>query len=70
VDLVQYDEIQFQGKRRLLATACGPVRSPTRDNPNEGCPVIAKQRPLKADELVDYDGDYGFPEGKENSSPR
>jgi Holliday junction resolvase RusA-like endonuclease len=27
--------------------------------------VIAKQRPLKADKLIDHDGDYGFPEGKE-----
>jgi hypothetical protein len=68
VDLVQYyDEIQFQGKCRFLATACGPVRSPytTRDNPNHGCPVIVTQRPLKAGKLIDYDGDYGFPEGNE-----
>jgi hypothetical protein len=35
----------------------------TRANPNEGCPLIGKQCPLKADKLIDYDGDYGFPEG-------
>lgn len=34
----------------------------TRANPNEGCPLIGKQCPLKADKLIDYDGDYGFPE--------
>ncbi|KAL3924894.1 MAG: hypothetical protein SGILL_000759 [Bacillariaceae sp.] len=32
----------------------------TRANPNEGCPLIGKQCPLKADKLLDYDGDYGF----------
>jgi hypothetical protein len=32
----------------------------TRANPNEGCPLIGKQCPLKADKLMDYDGDYGF----------
>ncbi|KAL3921978.1 MAG: hypothetical protein SGILL_002456 [Bacillariaceae sp.] len=32
----------------------------TRANPNEGCPLIGKQCPLKADKLIDYDGDYGF----------
>eukprot|EP00934_Nitzschia_sp_Nitz4_P001588 Nitzschia sp. Nitz4//scaffold64_size103689//38157//44477//NITZ4_004432-RA/size103689-processed-gene-0.77-mRNA-1//1//CDS//3329556118//1588//frame0 len=37
----------------------------TRANPNEGCPLIGKQCPLKADKLIDYDGDYGFtPEPK------
>ena len=36
----------------------------TRDNPN-GCPLIGKQCPLKADKVLDYDGDYGFPEGAE-----
>ena len=38
----------------------------TRANPNEGCPLIGKQCPLKADKLIDYDGDdYGFPDGPE-----
>jgi len=32
----------------------------TRDNPNVGCPMIGKQCPLKADKLIDYDGDYGY----------
>lgn len=32
----------------------------TRANPNEGCPLIGKQCPLKADKLIDYDGDYGW----------
>lgn len=31
----------------------------TRDNPN-GCPMIGKQCPLKADKIISYDGDYGF----------
>jgi hypothetical protein len=34
----------------------------TRDNPKAGCPLIGKQCPLKADKLIDYDEDYGFPE--------
>jgi hypothetical protein len=37
----------------------------TRANPNEGCPMVGKQCPLKADKLTDYDGDYGWPEGPE-----
>jgi len=32
----------------------------TRENPNEGCPLIGKQCPLKADKVIDYDGDLGF----------
>ena len=32
----------------------------TRENPNNGCPLIGKQCPLKADKLIDYDGDYGY----------
>ena len=32
----------------------------TRENPNVGCPLVGKQCPLKADKLIDYDGDYGF----------
>jgi hypothetical protein len=32
----------------------------TRENPNVGCPMVGKQCPLKADKLIDYDGDYGF----------
>eukprot|EP00339_Tiarina_fusa_P012646 CAMPEP_0117009208 /NCGR_PEP_ID=MMETSP0472-20121206/8431_1 /TAXON_ID=693140 ORGANISM="Tiarina fusus, Strain LIS" /NCGR_SAMPLE_ID=MMETSP0472 /ASSEMBLY_ACC=CAM_ASM_000603 /LENGTH=1991 /DNA_ID=CAMNT_0004711433 /DNA_START=103 /DNA_END=6075 /DNA_ORIENTATION=- len=37
----------------------------TRANPNEGCPLIGKQCPLKADKLIDYDNDYGFPDTAE-----
>lgn len=37
----------------------------TSDNPDSGCPLIGKQCPLKADTMIDYDGDYGFPEGPE-----
>jgi hypothetical protein len=37
----------------------------TRINPNEGCPLIGKQCPLKADKLIDYDGDYGYTDGAE-----
>ena len=32
----------------------------SRQNPNEGCPLIGKQCPLKADKLIDYDNDYGY----------
>jgi hypothetical protein len=32
----------------------------TRDNPDVGCPLLGKQCPLKADKVLDYDGDYGF----------
>ena len=32
----------------------------SRENPNEGCPLLGKQCPLKADKLIDYDGDYGY----------
>jgi hypothetical protein len=32
----------------------------TRDNPNEGCPLIGKQCPVKADRNPDYTGDYGW----------
>ena len=36
----------------------------TRANPNEGCPLIGKQCPLKADKMIDYDAaDYGYPDG-------
>ncbi|OEU07346.1 hypothetical protein FRACYDRAFT_251151 [Fragilariopsis cylindrus CCMP1102] len=27
-----------------------------------GCPLLGKQCPIKADKLVDYSGDYGYPE--------
>lgn len=37
----------------------------TRDNPDGGCPLLGKQCPLKADKLIDYDGDYGFPDTAE-----
>jgi hypothetical protein len=33
----------------------------TRENPHVGCPLIGKQCPLKADKIISYDGDYGFP---------
>ncbi|KAL3943228.1 MAG: hypothetical protein SGBAC_002718 [Bacillariaceae sp.] len=32
----------------------------TRANPKEGCPLLGKQCPLKADKLTNYDGDYGW----------
>lgn len=35
----------------------------THDNPGEGCPLLGKQCPLRADKTIDYDGDYGYPEG-------
>ena len=36
----------------------------TRESPNEGCPMIGKQCPLRADKLIDYDkDDYGYPDG-------
>jgi len=34
----------------------------TRENPNVGCPLIGKQCPIKADKIIDYDGDYGWTE--------
>ena len=34
----------------------------TRDNPHVGCPLIGKQCPLKADQQINYDGDYGYTE--------
>ena len=34
----------------------------SKDYPKNGCPLIGKQCPLKADKIIDYDGDYGFPE--------
>jgi hypothetical protein len=37
----------------------------THDNPDVGCPLLGKQCPLKADKMIDYEGDYGFPEGPE-----
>ena len=37
----------------------------TREDPNKGCPLIGKACPLKADKLIDYDGDYGYPETAE-----
>lgn len=32
----------------------------TRDNPREGCPLVGKQCPIKADKQIDYDNDYGY----------
>ena len=37
----------------------------TRDNPNSGCPLIGKQCPIKADLVIDYNNDYGYPDGDE-----
>lgn len=30
-----------------------------------GCPLLGKQCPIKADKLIDYDNDYGWPAGDE-----
>lgn len=30
-----------------------------------GCPLLGKQCPIKADKLIDYDNDYGWPDGDE-----
>ncbi len=35
----------------------------TRENPHSGCPLVGNQCPLKADRIIDYDGDYGYPDG-------
>ena len=32
----------------------------TRDNPGAGCPLIGNQCPVKANELINYSGDYGY----------
>ena len=37
----------------------------TRQRPNEGCPLIGRQCPLKADEDIDYSGNFGYPQGPE-----
>ena len=37
----------------------------TRDNPDAGCPLIGNQCPVKANKLINYDGDYGFTEDAE-----
>ena len=37
----------------------------TRENPNAGCPLIGKQCPIRADKVIDYDGDYGWTEEAE-----
>lgn len=29
---------------------------------SKGCPMIGKQCPLRADKMMDYSGDYGYPE--------
>ena len=35
----------------------------TRINANGGCPFIGKQCPLKADKMLEYNYDYGYPDG-------
>ena len=35
----------------------------TKARPNEGCPLVGKNCPVKADKLMDYHGDYGYPDG-------
>ena len=30
-----------------------------------GCPLLGKQCPIKADKMIDYDNDYGWPDGDE-----
>lgn len=35
----------------------------TRDDPDNGCPLIGKQCPIKADKSPPYDIDFGFPDG-------
>ena len=37
----------------------------TRDDPDSGCPLIGKQCPIRADRSMNYDLDYGYPEGDE-----
>ena len=37
----------------------------TRDKPNEGCPLLGKQCPLKGDKQIDYDNDYGYTDAAE-----
>ena len=36
----------------------------TKDNP-DGCPLIGKQCPIKADLIIDYNGDYGYTDADE-----
>jgi len=53
--------------QRHVASYGPPGNHPyaTRDNPNEGCPLLGKQCPLKADKLIDYDNDYGYTDNAE-----
>ena len=41
----------------------------TRATPFGGCPLIGKQCPLKADKLLEYNFDYGYPVGPEYDEP-
>lgn len=44
----------------------GPPRNhpyAARENHHTGCPLLGMQCPLKADTMLNYDGDYGYPEG-------
>ncbi|KAI2505471.1 hypothetical protein MHU86_8994 [Fragilaria crotonensis] len=34
----------------------------TRENPNDGCPLLGNQCPLRANAAIDYDDDYGYSE--------
>jgi hypothetical protein len=39
----------------------GNHRYATRDSSKCGCPLIGKQCPFRADKVIDYDNDFGYP---------
>ncbi|CAJ1957981.1 unnamed protein product [Cylindrotheca closterium] len=41
----------------------------TREQPNVGCPLIGRQCPSRADSVVNYDTDYGWPDGALYENP-
>lgn len=41
----------------------------TRTCPDSGCPLIGKQCPLKLEKTLEYNFDYGFPDGPEYDEP-
>ncbi|KAL3941946.1 MAG: hypothetical protein SGBAC_003774 [Bacillariaceae sp.] len=41
----------------------------TREQPDVGCTLIGRQCPLKADSVVNYDADYGWPDGPLYENP-
>lgn len=51
--------------RRHVADYGPPGNHPysNRENSHRGCPLIGRQCPLRADKQIDYDNDYGHPEG-------